>query len=170
MGVRELIEQLKPYLAQFAEVQLADWGETSAGGPYAKFRYPDAEDISIFRGKDRASKSKAGSRYYLFLIEIMDDEQPVHQEQKEKVETAQQPKGGAISKNAAQLCKETMFQRFAANLLQFSDPSEDTARNLILRECKIKSRAELDSNPAAAAMYEKLRGGYLKALREYGYR
>jgi len=176
--VRELLEQLKPYLAQSAEVQLADFGETAAGGPYAKFRYPDPEDIGIFRGKDRASKAKGGSRYWLFLIEIMDDEQVVNQEQKEKVEEAQRPrpKGGALSKNAAQLCKEPMFQKYAAKLLERSsdyglvpEQSEDTARSCILHFCKIESRAELDSDPQAAEAYERLRGMYLRALRANGY-
>lgn len=161
----ELVEQLRPFLAITAEVQLADFGETAASGPYTKFRHPDHDDLEIFRGKDRATRTKTGTRYMMLLVEIQDDEKPVNQEKRKDLERATtNKKGGALSRNAGALCSDKKYQEFLRTTkpqlfagfhgpVNVHTPSE-VAKLHIYAVCKITSRAELDYFTDAAAAYK----------------
>jgi len=60
------------------------------------------------------------------------------------------PKGGVLSQEAARKCRELAF-------CEYSDSAtEDEAREFILEKCQIKSRAELDHDPAAAERFKVL--------------
>lgn len=88
--VHELLHQLEPYAAQVVEAQLADFGETASGGPFVKFRLPEPEALEPYRGRDRATRTKQGSRFVLLVIEVNDDETPAN----EPDEPIRQPKKG----------------------------------------------------------------------------
>lgn len=74
------------------------------------------------------------------------------------------PKGGPLSKSAAQMCEHPPFQSFVVRHWPENDPCPtDPAIYTVLyirRRCGIESRAELDSNPEAAKRFHEL-------MREY---
>lgn len=83
MTFHELLEQLKPYMAQVCEVQLADWQWNPNSGAWVKFRLPDESHLQAFTGKSRTGTRTSrgwGQRYHLMLIEIGEDDQPVRNE------------------------------------------------------------------------------------------
>lgn len=51
------------------EVQLLDWGESRAGGPWIKLRLKDPVDLEVFRGLDTAKANKTGHIFNATLAE-----------------------------------------------------------------------------------------------------
>lgn len=153
--VAAVVAGLEGYLAFGGEVQLADFGESAASGPWSKFRHADHQELDPFRGKDRASRSKAGQRYYMLLVEIGDDERAVDQEKRERLE--QGMKGGAMAQHAGRLCRDREFQDYLQAIGVFdgftNQLPEDIARDYILSTCEITTRKALDHSPRAAGRY-----------------
>lgn len=56
-------------------------------------------------------------------------------------------KGGKLARLAGQLCQREDFRTF------YQAESVDAAADFIRRTCDIQSRAELDHNPRAAALF-----------------
>lgn len=69
---------------------------------------------------------------------------------------ADKPKRGLLSQWCALRCTEPIFWEFLSK--RFIEPvsNEKEAKELIYRVCVIKSRAELDTNNAAAATFHNL--------------
>ncbi len=164
--VLENIEQIAPYLALHEEAQLADYGESAAGGPYIKLRMPDPDSLAVFRGKDRATKTKQGTRYIVMMIEVQDDETPVNQQRRQAMEEGM--KGGVLSRHAGALCNDANFVRFLNEHHGANVPwDKDTAKMFIYRVCRIRSRRELDHNEEAAQRYKSfVQAPFLDYLRE----
>lgn len=59
-------------------------------------------------------------------------------------------KGGQLARLAAQLCQNPEFQAFC-----YAD-GEQRARDFILEVCGVDSRAQLDHDPGAAALFHEL--------------
>lgn len=59
------------------------------------------------------------------------------------------PKGATLARLAGMLCQQTAFMQFSGST------SPDDAADFIRRTCGVKSRAELDHNPEAAALFHK---------------
>jgi len=165
--VMEKLEDLKPYLAFCEEAQLADYGETAAGGPFVKLRITDPDQLDVFRGKNRVAKNKQGQRYVLMLVEIADDDTPVNTEQREHAEAI---KGGPVSKNAAALCNDPLFLRYLGAVAtkkhkRFFEGKVITpvlAGEYIRSLCGIESRAELDHEPKAKELYDSIKSDFIR--------
>lgn len=148
------LAELAPYLTFHTEVQLADFGESAAGGAFVKVRIPDPLELEIFRGRTRASKNKQGTRYVMLLVELDDDETAINQDKAERLHQAEEKKGGALSKNAAMLCKDLEFLSYLANRFPNKTWNELSAKGFVLQTCQISSRRELDHNRGAAQRYK----------------
>lgn len=81
------------------------------------------------------------------------------------------PKGGAYARQAAMLCQDKAFQlyldrrrRFKHQLTENQLPdgthTADDARDWLIAACKINSRAELDSTPAACQTFRMIRNRF----------
>lgn len=81
------------------------------------------------------------------------------------------PKGGNIARQAAMLCQDKAFQlyldrraRHKFGITESAMPdgthSEQDARDWLCAACKIQSRAELDSNPAAHQTFRIIRNRF----------
>lgn len=81
------------------------------------------------------------------------------------------PKGGAYARQAAMLCQDKAFQlyldrrrRYKHQLAESQLPdgthTAEDARDWLIAACKINSRAELDSNPAACQMFRMIRNRF----------
>ncbi len=97
------------------------------------------------------AKMKLGTRVYLVVTEIADDETP----------KTERPKGGSICKRAVMLCKRPEFQSWAEarsyRLWQIADlKGEDAAAEHIRLACDIDSRSILDHDPEGARIFEAI--------------
>lgn len=85
---------------------------------------------------------------------------------------AEQLKGGKLARQAAMLCQDSAFQlyldrrrRAKHNMTEFQLPdgthNAEDARDWLCAACQIQSRAELDHNTTAAAMFHRIRQRFL---------
>ena len=89
-------------------------------------------------------------------------------------DTMTETKGGQLARRAAMLCQSEEFRlwldrrrRVKFNMdIPDGTHTEQDARDFILQACAIDSRAELDHNPQAAAMFAKI----TQAFGRYQYR
>lgn len=81
---------------------------------------------------------------------------------------AESIKGGQLARSAAMLCRNPAFRLYldrrkrhklglAASQLPDGTHSEQDAREWLCAACRVESRAELDHNPQAAAMFRTIR-------------
>lgn len=130
------------------EVQLAGWSESHHSGSKVTFWLPCPSDLDAFRTLTVRKGNVAGHRLMAVLVEIGDDEMPV--QPTPAPEPATEPaKGGPLAKWAALRCQDERFLKF------FGVRWESEMRGMILAECRIRSRAELDSNPEAAGLFAR---------------
>jgi hypothetical protein len=147
------------------EMQLMNWGESSANGAWVKF-WITPEDLEAFRSLKCKSGKIAGHRVAAVLVEIGDDELPVQREpQPEK------PKGGVLAKLAGMLCDDTNFWDFLTHQFSLEDACEssDAAATVVREVCEIESRSELDWHTNAADRFHaQIRGPWLKWRAQRG--
>lgn len=77
-------------------------------------------------------------------------------------------KGGPLSKEAAMLCRNPVFLRWLDDEQHMNgEANEGTAAEWVRQECRIYSRAELDSQEgAAAAFINNIRTPFIRWQRE----
>jgi len=162
--VAKMVEGLAPYLVEVCEVQLLDYGESSGTGEWIKVRFPDYGHVVKFRGKDKASKTKCGQRYTLMMIEIQDDETPVNQDKRERLEHAEEVKGGKHSIRAARRCRSLEFIAWINEMYDVNPDikDEEAAKNYIYHRCGITSRRQLDHNEEALQKFNELDSEFIK--------
>lgn len=148
------------------EVMLAGWSESHNGGAKVTFFLSSVDDLDAFRKMTVAKGKQAGQRLMCVLVEIGDDEQPVNQRDKH---------GGSLTKLAAMFCQSERFWQWArltdpsawsqAEALALTDEPIKVAAEFIRHKCGVKSRAELDTNSAAAKLFhERVRIPYSRSL------
>lgn len=138
------------------------WGESDSSGAWIKFQVMP-EDLDRFRGLK--------GQCFAMVLAMMDSE-PQEDPEKEP----EKPKGGKHSRDAALVCQQVEFQRFAyrqqAKILGADLPGWDTdegkensAADFLRGYCGIKSRAELDNNHVAFNKFQELMAAYNKTLK-----
>jgi hypothetical protein len=141
------------------EMQLMNWGESSANGAWVKF-WITPEDLEAFRDLKCRSGKIAGHRMMVAMVEVADDETPVSAPPK-----AETPKGGALAKLAALWSGQATFHTWLRKIGCTCDGPEDAAE-CIRQTCEVQSRAELDSDPRAAQVFQdKIRGPYMRYMQ-----
>ena len=82
-------------------------------------------------------------------------------------DTPPKPKGGELSRAAAFLCQESGFDDWSLKQIDefkyHRQANESPGQSLIYGACDITSRAELDHNKDAAAIFRKIREAFWKA-------
>ena len=114
------------------------------------------EQLAFFRSLISKKGGRAGQRFYMTLVELGDDERPVDQAKRRQMEEA--TKGGALSKHAARLCRDSEFQRWIAEAegMDCADVDERFAAEWVRGTCEVDTRAKLDHDARAAQRYENL--------------
>lgn len=91
----------------------------------------------------------------------------------------EQPKGGTLARQAAMLCQNPRFRLYLdqrrrwrqglspAQLPDGTHTPEDAA-DALRQACGVQSRAELDHNAQAAAMYKRIVGDFNRWKRRAG--
>jgi len=97
------------FVAFKGEMWLLGWKETHNGGATVTFQLSDPEELEAFK-KMTVSKGKvAGQRFACVLVEIQDDETPINQNNKRRIEKEELIKGGPLSKRAGILCNDSDY-------------------------------------------------------------
>ena len=149
--IPQVLEELRPYFATIVEAQLKDYGESANAGCWVSFRVPMPEDLEPFRGQDRSGRNaRTGKRYTLMLIELTDQEEPVQQQADET------PRPMKLSQIAGALCNNADFRTWAEHTYGDPFPDAESAAKLIREVCGVESRAHLDTNQEAAALFREI--------------
>ena len=143
-AVPELLEQLRPFVAQVSEVQLLDYSTRAQYGAWAKFRYPEA---SALRGYE------TGQRFHLILIAIQEDEMPAAGDGKERLPYK-------ASQKAGYLCTQADFRAWIKHAYGEEIPDKEAAAQWLRESCGITSRALLDAGGPAVDIFNDI-------LRDY---
>lgn len=137
------------------EAMLAGWSESHNGGAKITFWLSDPSDLDAFRGMTIAKGKTAGQRLAMVLVEIAEDETV-----KESAPAIEKPKGGELAKLAGILCSDPKFCEW------LDVPDEEGAAAAIRATCGVASRADLDHNPKAAALFhERIRKPWAEVNR-----
>ena len=136
------------------ELMLAGWADSSTQGYTVTFWCePPERGMHVFDGFTRGKDS-----FMVALTELDDDEKPIDQAQRERVEKAQSPRRTqTLSNAAALLCTNTDFQRWIAEKnpgfapIRSSEHAADWMRHVL----DIESRRELDKDPDKARLYHE---------------
>ena len=134
------------------ELMLAGWSETHTGGAKVTFWLPDADALDTFRSMTVRKGNTAGQRFMAVLVEVGADEQPLQPE-------GVRAKGGVLSKDAALICENSDFQRFASERSNYWSEGltgNQNAAEYVRTWCRINSRAELDHSPTARQLFGQL--------------
>jgi hypothetical protein len=100
-----------------------------------------------------------GSRWMVALVELNDDETPVHRPVEEHPEVAARPKGSwrDLEPCAQSIlrCKDPVFLAFLRGNKDLA-VNPDTVPNLVRHLCGVKSRSELNTNHKARVIWHQL--------------
>lgn len=149
------------------EVMLIGWDEKHNTGRTARFLF-DEEGVEHPMKQHTVRRGKqAGTRFMMVLVELQDDDTPIDQTKRERLEEAE--KGGPVSKNAGILCNDPDFQDYVSIQPGNYTHDEMGAADFVREHCNISSRAQLDHQPQAARRYEIMKAGFLDWQQEkYG--
>ena len=139
------------------EVQFRRYSDTSTQGAQIVLSVSSREDLEPFIGKE-------GKRFMAVLVEIGDDELPV---------TAPAPEKSKLGPKAYWLvlrCKEPDFQKWVWHAGNFRhDMDEQACAEIVKGWCGVESRADIDGDPKAEALFEKhIRGPWAVCQALFG--
>lgn len=142
----------------------ADWSNTRGHTGRFQFRPSD-------KGGHPLEPFSNGARFQMVLVQIDDDEAPIDQKLKKKLDKQlkEANKGGRWSNDCAMLCKMKVFHRYLLNMNKMMpswdvETRETVARAYVLDTLKIKSRREIDHGDETIAAYNNL---ILEPFREF---
>ena len=134
------LSDLAPYLSLVCEGQIIDFSIRAGYGPWLKIRVPEP---GLLEGL------KPGQRFHVMMIHVPEDEMPASKDPEKR-------KPYRPSQMAGYLCNEPGFREFIA--VTYGEVCHDTdeAAEWIRGLCGVRSRSELDSNPAAAETFRNM--------------
>lgn len=137
------------------EVQFRRYSDTSTQGQQVVFAVHDRDALEPFFGKE-------GKRFMAVLVEIGDDEQPVQPIPPKSTELkVPRREQGDLEMKAILWCQSPEFWKFLTHGgCRVRDEAE--AKALILSECDIESRRQLDTEPAKSVFLRKIVGPFYK--------
>lgn len=146
------------------ELMLAGWADSSTHGYTVTFWCePPETGMHAFEGYARGSDT-----FMVALMELDEDEKPIDQAQRERVERAQAPKRTqTLSQAAALLCANRDFQRWISSRHGVTE-SREQAAEWMRNELGIASRRELDTDRDVARRYhDEIRRPFLRWNEEH---
>ncbi len=153
------------------EMMLAGGGNPLGQGMWVRFWLDEEATAHPFSGCAGRRGDEPGDMFEAAFVELDDDDQPINQEKRDRVEKPRK-KGGALCRWAAMRSHDKLFLHYLAENIQLPDhktrpvswwdkPGEDHVARYIRWVCQIESRADLDLNPRAAEIFhERIRRPY----------
>lgn len=125
------------HIVYAGEAILKNWGDTSQSGRTVTLILPPDADTHPFRDFAIQQGKNAGQRFQVVFVEVGDDELPVEQEKR-------------LSQQAALLCKDPAFRRFAAERSISVIETEEDCAQWMYSGANITSRKQFDTDKRAA--------------------
>jgi len=157
-------------IAYHGEIQLIENKWSDVSGYVTRMQLHESDE-----GGHPLKTYHRGTRFHLVLVEVDDDEQPIDQMTKQRINKhlTNMQKGGRYSKEAGMLCRDPQFQRYLYRLGKI-DPTWDekmrteAARHYVCQVCNIESRKELDHDEhKAQAFRNNVTGPFLDFGRKH---
>jgi len=155
------------------EMMLAGGGNPLGQGMWVRFWLDEDASLHPFAGCAGRRGDEPGDMFEAAFVELDDDDQPINQEKRERVEKANQGrKGGPLCRWAAMRSHDKLFLHYMAENIQlpngktrsvawWSAPGEERVARYIRWVCQVESRADLDANARAAeTFHERIRRPY----------
>lgn len=144
----------EPELVYASEVMLAGWNDSQTTGHTVKFWLSSDALGHPFEGYDRKLDEFAVS-----LVELDDDQEPINQNMRRRVEEGARTPSERVSFVAAMMCKDPVFYTW----IRSHDPMvgdvqlnrEEQCRRYMLQILAIESRAVLDRDPLKAEQFHE---------------
>jgi hypothetical protein len=139
------------------EVQLASWSDTSNGGAKIVLWLPDSEALDGFKALTERKGKTAGQILACMITTV--DESDTQREPHETVALLKgEPvlKGGPLSKAAAMLTQNPVFQDWVMERLETFSVDKLVADQYIKDTCLVVSKREFDNNEKAASRFHNL--------------
>lgn len=157
------------FIAYAGEVQVLKHKWSDAGGYTTELQCHEGDE-----GGHPLKRFPKGTRFHLVLLEVADDEEPIDQVAKARIEKhlKQATKGGRLARETGILCRHREFQLYLYHQEKIAPTwdeklREQAARHYICQTVGIKSRAELDHDEHKAAVYRnQVVDPYLKWRRD----
>jgi hypothetical protein len=134
----------------------ATWSHNS--GAVVAFEVADVEMWESFRRMPALAQGKdvEAEEFEVILFRVGEDGQLIDLQKRGKIEAIEQLKGGAQSVRAARLCMDGEFLDYLTAESLVESTSTETAVKYIKETAEIKSRKELDHDPAALIRFNAL--------------
>lgn len=133
------------------ELMLKGWNDGTTGWKVTFWLNPDAEGLHPFIGHEK------GTEFALAAVELDDDQEPIDQVKRERVETAVRHRKQGLSNFAALLCRSLEFHAWLEEvqgcLVPNPDKWEKVAKGWMCNKLGIESRAELDHDQELAERF-----------------
>lgn len=136
------------------EVMLTGWNDSQTNGHTVKFWLCSDALGHPFEGFDRKKDV-----FYISLVELDDDNEPINQKMRSKVEASGKRPSERTSYVAAMLCKNEGFWTWARERHRVEVDSEDGARMFMLNLMglgALESRSILDKNEYQARRFHEI--------------
>lgn len=151
------------------EMMLAGGGNPLGQGMWVKFWLDEDASSHPFAGCSGRRGDEPGDMFMAAFVELDDDDRPINQQKRGRVERHGKG-GGALARWAAIQCTSSMFLQYLSENVTLPDgntrPVEwwqrpDYVARWMRWMCQIESRADLDNNPEAANVFHnKIRRPY----------
>lgn len=151
------------------EVMLMSGGQPLGQGFWVSFWLDDEADHHPFAGYRGRRGDTPGETFSAAFVELDDDDEPIHQDKRGRVEEAHARAGQKLSQYCYLLCNNEMFlqylsERAMVNGKQYTAAwwaEKNRSARWIRWKCAIESRSELDTNTTAARIFhEEIREPY----------
>jgi hypothetical protein len=146
------------------QMMLAGGGSPLGQGYWVKFWLDEDQHHHPFAGFKARNNDEPGDMFMAAFVELDDDETPIDQEQRKRVEEAHGRKPQRLSQYAALLCENPMFHQFLSERVTYKGKqvtsehwgSNDNAAKWVRYKCHVESRSQLDSDSTAAERFHQL--------------
>jgi hypothetical protein len=157
------------------EMQLAGGGEPLGKGQWVKFWIDNEPKNHPFAGFKGRHLEEPGDIFAGVFVELDDDDTPIDQQKRSRLEHARDPKAKhELSRLAARLCTNPMFMQFLSEKVQIQHKDKDTGTITMVSKpaewwtteehavrwmryvTGVQSRAEYDYDPKAAKKFHEL--------------
>lgn len=151
------------------EVMLMGGGNPLGQGMWVKFWLDDDADSHPFAGCAGRHGSDPGDMFEAAFVELDDDDRPINQTKRDRVEKGRRRQGGLCRWAAARSHDKLFLQYLSENITMPDGKSrpvswweeEDHVARWIRWVCQVESRADLDRNQRAAEQFhERIRRPY----------
>jgi hypothetical protein len=134
------------------EAMLCGWNDSQTNGHTVKFWLTHDHMGHPFEGYERHEPE----RFYISMVEIDDDQEPIDQQVREKVEKSAKRPSERLSYAAVMLCKNEGFWTWLTETTNVAVNSEDDARIVMLDMLGLPSRGILDKNEYQAKRFHEI--------------